>query len=352
MTETFFARLVAETPSRVWVNNPTIEEVGLAQAQGAVGCTTNPAYGGGLLRRAPDEVKPVIADAIRELGEASPFEVVDLVQRMMAARIVERFRPLFDATDGKAGFVSIQGAPQADTDGDNIWNAAQADHAVGPNATPKIPATIPGFFAFDRVVESGWPVIVTEVFSLDQLEAACERYLALTAKTGVQPPFFVSPITGILGDHLKKVARDQELDIPADLLELAGVYLARRCAALVAERHYPVTLLFGGGRTTEDLTGLVGAAHAATINWSTFAEILSLSPPLEHTIDRPPDAAIVERLLTTFPDFWKGWELGRLAPEEFEEFGPVLHFRSNFIAGWQAVQAEVETQRVALTGVG
>ena len=194
------------------------------------------------------------------------------------------------------------------------------------------------------MVESGWPVIVTEDFSLDQLEATCDRYQALTAATGVRPPFFVSPITGILGDHLRKLALQQELDIPDHELELAGVYLARRCASLVAERSYPVTLLFGGPWTTEDLTGLVGAAHHATVNWNTFAEILVLDPPLEYTIDRAPDAAMAERLLTTFPEVCKGWELGRLAPEEFEEYGPVLHFRDNFISGWNNVQAEIEAR--------
>ncbi len=344
MSGNYFSRLVSDTPSRVWVNNPTIEEVGLALAEGAVGCTTNPAYGGGLLKRAPNEVKLAVAEAVHVLPEASVSDLVGVVQRKLVSRVVERFRPMFDATGGKAGLVSIQGAPEADTDGEKIWEAAQGNHAIGPNATPKIPATLPGFVAFDRVVESGWPVIVTEVFSLDQLEAACERYLVVTARTGIRPPFFVSPITGILGDHLKKLAKRQELDIPAHELELAGVYLARRCAGLVAERNYPVTLLFGGARTTQDLTGLVGAAHHATINWSTFADILALNPPLEHAIDRAPDAAIAERLLASFPDFWHAWELGRLAPEKFEEFGPVLHFRDTFISGWRAVEAEVEAQ--------
>jgi transaldolase len=348
MSENYFSRLVSETPSRVWVNNPTIEEIDLALAQGAVGCTTNPSYAGGLLKRAPDDVKPIIAEAVHVLPEASVAAIADLVQRKLAARVVERFHPMFEATGGKAGFVSIQGPPETDTDGENIWEVAQANRAVGPNATPKIPATLPGFVAFDRVVEAGWPVIVTEVFSLDQLEAACERYLMVTARTGVQPPFFVSPITGILGDHLKKLARQQKLDVRADELELAGVYLARRCASLVMERNYPVTLLFGGARTVQDLTGLVGAAHHATVNWSTFAEVLSLDPPLEHSIDRAPDAAIAQRLLASFPDFWYGWELGRLAPEKFEEFGPVLHFRDNFISGWNDVQAEVEAQRRSL----
>ncbi|MGP8206078.1 MAG: transaldolase family protein [Acidimicrobiales bacterium] len=341
----YFSRLVAETPSRVWVNNPTIEEVELALAQGATGCTTNPAFAGGLLKRVPDEVKPVVSAAISAYPGAPALEVADVVQRKLVAPVVARFQPMFDDTKGKAGFVSIQGPPEADTDVESIWGAAETNHALGPNATPKIPATLPGFDALDRVVESGWPVIVTEVFSLDQLETACERYLTVTERTGFRPPFLLAPITGIFGDHLKKLAQQQGLAFPAHELELAGVYLARRCASLVAQRGYPVTLLFGGARNVEDLTGLVGAAHCATINWSTFADVLSLGPPLEHTIDRPPVAEVVEHLLATFPDFWHSWELGRLAPEQFEEFGPVLHFRDNFISGWRAVEAEVESQR-------
>jgi transaldolase len=45
VAETYFRQMTAETPTRAWVNNPTLEEVDLALAQGAVGCTTNPAYG-------------------------------------------------------------------------------------------------------------------------------------------------------------------------------------------------------------------------------------------------------------------------------------------------------------------
>ena len=348
MSTTYFDRLVADTPSRVWVNNPTSEEIGLAQAQGAVGCTTNPAYGGGLLKRVPDEVIPVVRETADELSGASIAEISDAVQKKLVARVVERFRALHESSGGQLGLVSIQGAPDADTDGEHIWKEAQEGHALGQNATPKIPATLPGLVAFERVVQSGWPVIVTEVFSLDQVGFFCDKYLAITDKTGVRSRFLMSPITGILGDHLKKLSKQQGLDMPPHELELAGVYLARRCAALVAERGYPVTLLFGGARTMDDLTGLVGAPHHATINWSTFEEVIAFDPPIEHTIDREPDHAIAERLTKTFPDVWKAWELDRLAPEEFEEFGPVQHFRDSFIAGWNAVQGAIEDELAAV----
>ena len=342
MSRGYFSRLKESTSTRVWINNPTETEVTLALAQGAIGCTTNPQYVSGLLKRCPAQVRRVVADVVGRSRDGGVTELAERVQTALVRPVVERFRPLFDATRGTAGFVSVQGPPVADSDGESICECASRTRAIGPNAVPKIPATLPGLVAFERVVEAGWPVIVTEVFSLDQLAVVCERYLRVTARTRVRPPFVVCPITGILGDHLKKVAQREGLDVPTRELEVAGVYLARRCAALVAERDYPVTLLFGGARTAQDLTGLIGGGHQATINWATFAEILAMDPLIGETISSPPESAVVERLLEEFSDFRDGWELGRLSPELFEEFGPVQHFRGNFMSGWKLLEAEVE----------
>lgn len=111
MGQSYFSELVSATPTRVWVNNPTTEEVGLALAQGAVGCTTNPAFGGGLLRRAPDQVRPAVAEAVRALPGAPVSRVAELVQAKLAGHVAERFLPLFETSGGHAGFVSLQGTP-------------------------------------------------------------------------------------------------------------------------------------------------------------------------------------------------------------------------------------------------
>lgn len=344
MTDGYFQRLTRETPTRVWVNNPTSEEVDLALAQGAVGSTTNPAFGGGLLRRAPDEILPILDECLAVSNDDRV--VADLIQQRLVGRIASQFLPVHLATDGRLGFVSIQGSPETDMDAERIWEEAQVGHALGLNVAPKIPATIPGFAAMERVVAARWPVIVTEVFSVDQVIMACEVYLRTTRSTGVRSPFFMSPITGILGDHLKKLANRDGLQVSGSMIELAGVGLARQCAAVVAERDYPVTLLFGGSRTEYDLTGLVGAPHHATINWSTFAELLASNPPIDRTIDRPLDPDVEQTLLSTFPDVWKGWQAGRLSAEEFEGFGPVQHFRDAFLAGWHSVLEMVADRRV------
>ena len=358
MTASYFARLTAETPTRVWVNNPTIEELDLALAQGAVGCTTNPGYGGNLLKRAPEQVRPIIADCVGLSDDDSA--VADLVQQRLVARIVERFRPLYDASGGRFGYVSIQGAPEADTDAHHILAEGRAGHALGPNAAAKIPATAPGFVAFEALVAAGAPTIVTEVFSLAQLVNTCERYLAVTARTGVRPPFFMSPISGIFGDHLKALAARDGIPVSIGDVDLVGVALARACYSLVQERAYPVVLLIGGSRIPFDLTGLVGAEMYATINWSTFAEVMADPAPFDRGFDIPIDPAVLDRLGAAFDDVRRAFRLDGLTLEEFEGFGPVQHFRNLFIAGWRAVReaiAEERTRQVyarddAIVGIG
>jgi len=343
VTDSYFQRLRVTTPSRLWINNPSDAEVALSLAQRAVGCTTNPAYGGSLLSRAPDEIVP----AIRTASEASldDARAAELVQLTLIKKLTDAFLPVFEASRGREGFVSIQGAPEADTDSDNILRAAHEGHAIAPNAAPKIPATLPGFHAIERLAAAGYPLIMTEVFSLDQLVYGCETYLRATEGTLNPPPFFMCPITGIFGDHLRKVAASTGADADSADIEWAGVALARACQAIVEERRYPVTLLFGGARTMLDFTGLVGASHATTVNFSTVAEILVADPPIEDTVHQPVDPAIVARLSTTFQDFAQAMQLGALPPEAFEGFGPVLHFREAFIAGWRSVLRAVAQER-------
>jgi transaldolase len=344
----YFERVREATGSRFWVNNPTIAEMALALDHGAMGCTTNPGYGGNLVRRAPAEVLPIVRQCLAQSDDDSV--VAELVQRRLVGRICETFLPLYERTGGREGFVSLQGAPEADHDAEAILAEGRATRAIAPNATPKIPATEPGLEAFETLVAEGSQVIITEVFSVAQVIEACERWLAVTARTGVRPPFMMSPITGILGDHLKTVAARDRLDVPVRSMDWAGVLLSRACYRVVKERGYPVVLLYGGARLELDFSGLVGGGMAATINWSTAAELLAADGAAVATVEEPVEAAIAEQLTAVFPEMRQALDTAGLSVAEFEGFGPVQHFRDLFVAGWHAVLEMIATTRAEAAG--
>jgi transaldolase len=204
----------------------------------------------------------------------------------------------------------------------------------------------------EAVVAEGSAVILTEVFSVAQLIETCERWLAVTSRTGIRPPFMMSPITGIFGDHLKAVARRDRLDVPVQALDMAGIVLSRACYRVVRERDYPVLLLFGGARQQLDFSGLVGGGMAATINWSTAAELLAADLPAEATIEQAVDPDTVQTLLRAFPEVRKALDPDGLRVEEFEDFGPVQYFRDRFIEGWDAVLEMIGSTRAEVVAAG
>src|SRR3990172_77757 len=266
MPENFFTKLKEETPTRLWINNPTVAEVRLALDHGAVSCTTNPTYGGNMIRRDGEFARAVIRECLNQSEDDNM--VADLVQQRLVARVLEMFRPLYDSSKGQDGWVSVQGTPSADTDADHIVGEAIRYLKLGPNCIAKIPATAAGIKAIEVLVSEGMPVIATEVFLLSQMIAVCEMYRQAAAKADKRSAFYVTHITGIFDEHLKEYAEKHGVRIAPETLSVAGAAVARLQYRVLKDRRYDGILLGGGARGTHHFTDFVGGALHITINWS------------------------------------------------------------------------------------
>jgi transaldolase len=108
-------------------------------------------------------------------GEALFFELAleDLTQA------ADLFRPIYDATNGLDGWVSLEVSPLlADDTAGTIKAAAQLyARAPRPNLFIKIPGTPAGLPAIEETIFAGVPVNVTLLFSSRQYVAAAEAYM-------------------------------------------------------------------------------------------------------------------------------------------------------------------------------
>jgi transaldolase len=90
------------------------------------------------------------------------------------------FRPIYDATNGVDGRVSIEVSP--DLAHNTVATVAQAkqlwETVDRPNALIKIPATKAGLPAITRTIAAGISVNVTLIFSLDRYADVIDAYLA------------------------------------------------------------------------------------------------------------------------------------------------------------------------------
>ena len=108
-------------------------------------------------------------------GEALFFDLaVDDLQRA-----ADLFRPVFDATDGVDGWVSLEVSPLLAHDAAGTIAAAAHLHALAarPNLYIKIPGTPEGVAAIEESIFAGIPINVTLLFSQAQYQASAEAYL-------------------------------------------------------------------------------------------------------------------------------------------------------------------------------
>ena len=111
MSQGYFHRVTRETPTRFWVNNPTIEDAKRAIAAGAISCTTNPTFCSNMIKAKSESAYALsVIDSIVQ-QTADDDTAADLVQQRLVKRVMENFLPLYERRPGLEGLVSIQGDP-------------------------------------------------------------------------------------------------------------------------------------------------------------------------------------------------------------------------------------------------
>jgi transaldolase len=336
--EPYFLRVVNQTPTKFWINNPTRRQADMALEHGALGCTNNPSYTQKMID-SPEEGEYAIKlldEAIRETS--NPNETVKVFQRKMVKPIADRFMPVFKKNCGQYGYVSIQGDPVNEDDPEVVIQEAMLNHKLSPNICCKIPTTISGLKAMETLIEEKIAINATEIFGVSQFVAICETYQRVSRKTGNKPMFYVSHIAGIYDDYLRNYVRENDVQISPDVLHQGGLAVARKVYQLMTERNYPCVFVGGGARGLHHFTEMVGGDLCITINWEGTADkLIAQDPPVVYRLFNPVPQKVIDELLEKLPDFNRGYLPDGLEPAEFEDFGPVMLFRSSFIKSWKRV---------------
>ncbi|MER5541776.1 transaldolase [Streptomyces sp. NPDC001118] len=190
----------------------------LIDQQHVVGVTTNPTIfqkaisgGDGYQQQVTDLAarKVTVEEAIRMITTADVRDAADIL------------RPVFDATGGQDGRVSIEVDPRlAHNTAATVAEAKQLAWLVDrPNTLIKIPATKAGLPAITEVIGLGISVNVTLIFSLERyrevmaaylagLEKAKERGLDLSLIRSVAS-FFVSRVDTEIDKRLNDLGTDE-----------------------------------------------------------------------------------------------------------------------------------------------
>ncbi len=347
----YFHRVGRMTPTSLWINNVTPDEADIALTIGATGCTQNPAYPEKMLTHPEGKALAYrLLDGILK-GEPDDNRAQARLQCALVQKVAERFLPLYQSSHGRLGYVTIQADPLHE-DLDTILSAARSHCAASPNIMAKIPAIPAGFAAMRILLGEGRPLLATEVMSVAQAMDCARLYQEAVEEMENPPVMYLAHIPGIFDEYIGRVVARDAIDIPADYMWQGGVLVAKKIDALLRGGGYAIGLCSGGARGLHHFTEMVGARCSVTINYRGAADkLLELDPPVVEHFHRPASPDVLDALCEKIPDFRRAYEKGALAPDEYEQYGPVRLFRSNFVEGWASANRRIAERRAALEGL-
>ncbi|WP_205576381.1 transaldolase [Streptomyces europaeiscabiei] len=243
-------RRLSDEGVSVWLDDLSRERVTsgnlakLVEKQHVVGVTTNPS-----IFRAAIGSGEGYEDQLADLAVRGV--TVDEAVRMMTTADVRAaadvLRPVYDATAGRDGRVSIEVDPRLAHDtAATVAEAKQLAWLVDrPNVMIKIPATRAGLPAITEVIGLGISVNVTLIFSLERHYEVMQAYLAGLEKAQAAG-LDLSAIHSVASFFVSRV--DTETDKRLTLLGTAEALALRGGAALANARlaHEAYEEVFGG----------------------------------------------------------------------------------------------------------
>ena len=131
-------------------------------------------------------------------------------------------RPVYDASGGTDGFVSVEVAPSLAYDTEGTLNAARHLHEriERPNLMVKIPGTKEGLPAIQQMIAEGRNINVTLIFSLQRYDEVIEAYLSgleacegELSKIASVASFFVSRVDTEVDRRLEEVGTEKALSL-------------------------------------------------------------------------------------------------------------------------------------------
>lgn len=331
------------TPTDLWNDSCSIEELTYAIEHGAVGATTNPVIVCDVLKSEMHLWEERIGQIIRGNPTATEDAIAWQLIEEMAVKGAELLKPAFDREGGKKGRISIQTNPKYHCDTDSMVEQAVYFHGLAPNMQVKIPVTKAGVAAIEEVTYRGVNINATVSFTVPQavvVADAVERGLKRREAEGKDVDG-MSPVctvmVGRIDDWLRTVASRDGVITEPGYMDWAGVAITKRAYRIYTERGYRTRLLSAAYRCHMHWSEFIGGDLVVSIpyGWQTrfnASDVQSVS-----RIDNPVEERIVNELSKKFEDFRRAYNVDGLTIEEFDTFGPTLRTLRQFISGYETL---------------
>jgi transaldolase len=332
-------QMTQTTPTCLWNDSASIEELAYSIENGAVGATCNPVIVVGVLKKEMAAWRDRIRSLIQEMPTATEDQIGWQIVREISVKAAGLLQPIFEQQNGRNGRLSIQTDPRLYRNTEAILEQAVEFSQLAPNIIVKLPVTRAGLPAIEEATYRGVSINATVSFTLPQVIAvaeAVERGLKRRESQG-KDISTMGPVctimVGRLDDWLKAVAEKESITTDPGYLEWAGVVVFKKAYQIFRERGYRIRLLSAAFRNHMHWSEFIGGDVVISPPYAWQVRYNASDIAVVPRIDKPVDPTIVNELSKKFIDFRRAYNEDGLTPETFDLFGPTRRTLRQFIAG-------------------
>jgi transaldolase len=329
-------RISQTTPTILWNDSCSIEELTSSMGHGALGATCNPVIVLNVLKLEWDKWKNRIPQIIIENPADSEDDIAWKLIEEMSQKAAVVLMPIFEREKGKNGRLSIQTDPRLYRDAKRIVQQAVHFSELAPNMIVKIPVTKAGVEAIEEATYRGVSINATVSFTLPQAIAvaeAVERGLVRREKEG-KDISTMGPVctimVGRLDDWLKVVADKENIIANPEILDWAGVAVMKKAYQIYNARGYRLRLLSAAFRHHRHWSEFIGGDVIISPPWHWQKRFNSSDVTVEDHMAVPVDPKIVAELKNKFVDFRRAYNEKGMSVKEFDGFGATIMTLNQF----------------------
>ena len=336
------------TPTVLWNDSCSTEELTASIGHGAMGATCNPVIVSNVLMQEWDIWKNRIPEIISENPAATEDDVAWKLIEEMSVKAAALLMPVFEREKGKNGRLSMQTDPRLYRDSKRIVQQAVHFSKLAPNIIVKIPVTKAGVEAIEEATYLGVSINATVSFTLPQAIAvaeAVERGLTRREKEG-KDIGTMGPVctimVGRLDDFLKVVAEKENIIANPEILDWAGIAVMKKAYRIYCERGYRLRLLSAAFRNHRHWSEFIGGNVVISPPWHWQKRFNASDVTVENRMDTPVDPKIITELEKKFVDFRRAYYENGMTVEEFDGFGSTVATLRQFCQATSKVIAKVQ----------
>jgi len=215
------------------------------------GCTTNPSLSWQAVQADPEFWNEWLDDLIQANSGLRMNELVWLTYKEVVKRGAKMYMPIFEATNGRFGWMSGQLDPRLFTETEQMVHDAKEMSALSPNVMVKVPASMQGIEVVKILTSLGISTNTTVCFTLPQIMASADAAMEgikLAEKNKVDLRNWRAVITMMIG----RLTENEVLDTQAERKNIKlswqdkhwfGIAVFRRAYRMLTDGGYASKML-------------------------------------------------------------------------------------------------------------